>query len=130
MKTSQLCRRLLYMSLAASLVALGGCASTVALDRAMIAYDTTMTDSMSKQLLLNIARARHNEPMHFTTISNIAATYRFSVNAGMGGALTGDRGRALHDRGFRVGTRGHGDAGPGAVGGVGDLPRGPVEVHQ
>ena len=83
------------MSLAASLVALGGCASTVALDRAMIAYDTTMTDSMSKQLLLNIARARHNEPMHFTTISNIAATYRFSVNAGMGGALTGDRGRAL-----------------------------------
>ena len=72
-----------------------GCASTMALDRAVIAYDTTTADSVSKQLLLNIARARHNQPMHFTAISNIAATYRFSVTAGVGPALTGDRGGLL-----------------------------------
>ena len=72
-----------------------GCASTVALDRAVLAYDTTTTESVSKQLLLNIARARHNEPMHFTAISSIAATYKFAVNAAVGGALTGDRGNLL-----------------------------------
>jgi hypothetical protein len=73
-------------------VAVADCASTIALDRAVVAYDTTTADSVAKQLLLNIARARHNQPMHFTGISSVAATYKFSVNAGFGGALTGDRG--------------------------------------
>lgn len=72
-----------------------GCASTIALDRAVVAYDTTTAESVAKQLLLNIARARHNQPMHFTAISSIAATYKFTVNAGVGGALTGDRGGLL-----------------------------------
>ena len=76
-------------------VGLSGCVTTIALDRAVVAYDTTTADSVSKQLLLNIARARHNQPMHFTAISSIAATYKFSVNAGVGGALTGDRGGLL-----------------------------------
>ena len=74
---------------------ISGCASNVALDHAVIAYDTTTANSISKQLLLNIARARHNQPMHFTAISNIAATYKFTVNAGVGGAVTGDRGSLL-----------------------------------
>ena len=74
---------------------ISGCASNVALDQAVVAYDTTTASSISKQLLLNIARARHNQPMHFTAISNIAATYKFTVNAGVGGAVTGDRGSLL-----------------------------------
>ena len=94
---SRSCRagsRLALAPLTVTLLAVGvaGCASTVALDRAVVAYDTTTADSVSKQLLLNIARARHNQPMHFTGISSIAATYKFSVNAGVGGALTGDSG--------------------------------------
>ncbi len=72
-----------------------GCTSTLALDRAVIAYDTTATDSVSRQLLLNIARARHNEPIHFTGISSIAATWSFSVHAGISGALTGENGNLL-----------------------------------
>jgi hypothetical protein len=72
-----------------------GCASPIALDHAVMAYDTTTADSVSKQLLLNIARARFNQPMHFTAISNIAATYRFSVSTGVVPALTGDRGALL-----------------------------------
>lgn len=80
---------------AASLFLLSGCASNIALDHAVIAYDTTTANSISKQLLLNIARARHNQPMHFTAISNIAATYKFTVNAGIGGAVTGERGNLL-----------------------------------
>jgi hypothetical protein len=73
----------------------GGCVSRIALDRAVVAYDAATAESVSKQLLLNIARARQNQPMHFTAISNIAATYRFNVNAGVGPALTGDRGWLL-----------------------------------
>jgi hypothetical protein len=79
----------------AAAVSLSGCISTVALDHAVMTYDRTTADSVSKQLLLNIARARHNEPMHFTAISSIAATYKLGVNAGLGGAVTGERGGLL-----------------------------------
>lgn len=72
-----------------------GCTSSTALDREILAYDTTTSESVSKQLLINIARARRNEPIHFTTISNIAATYKFAVNAGVGGAAAGTRGSLL-----------------------------------
>lgn len=81
--------------LAFGLTSAAGCASTMALDTAVIAYDRTVADSVAKQLLLNIARARQNLPMHFTAISSIAATYRFSVTAGVGPALTGERGGLL-----------------------------------
>jgi hypothetical protein len=81
------------------LVALGfnlsGCVSTIALDRAVMAYDRTVVELVSKQLLLNIARARHNQPIHFTAISSIAATYNFGFTAGATPALTGDKGSLL-----------------------------------
>jgi len=86
-------RRLLLGSLAALVgTAAGGCVSTIALDRAVIAYDTTAAESVSKQLLLNIARARQNQPMHFTAISTITATYKLAMSAGIGPAMTGERG--------------------------------------
>jgi hypothetical protein len=72
-----------------------GCVSTIALDRAVVAYDKTTAEIVSKQLLLNIARARHNQPLHFTGISNITATYNFSFTAGATPALTGARGSLL-----------------------------------
>jgi hypothetical protein len=68
------------------------CTSTVPLDHAVVAYDVTTAESVEKQLLLNIARARNNEPIHFTAVSSIAATYRLTTNAGIGPALTGNRG--------------------------------------
>ncbi len=73
-------------------VLLAGCASTTALDRVVLAYDTSTGDAVAKQLLVNIARARRNEPMHFTTVSSVAATYKFALNGGfgpVGGARTG-----------------------------------------
>jgi hypothetical protein len=86
--------RITLAAVAAALLPMGagGCASAIALDHAVMAYDSTTAQSVSKQLLLNIARARHNQPMHFTAISNIAATYKFSVSGGIGPAATGDRG--------------------------------------
>ena len=68
------------------LAGLAGCATTTALDRVVLAYDTSTGDAVAKQLLVNIARARRNEPMHFTTVSSIAATYRFAINGGFGPA--------------------------------------------
>jgi hypothetical protein len=45
---------------------ISGCVSAIALDRAVIAYDKAATELVAKQLLLNIARARYDQPMHFT----------------------------------------------------------------
>jgi hypothetical protein len=73
-------------------VALAACATTTRLDRMVVAYDTTTAESISKLLLLNIARARHNMPMHFTGIANVVATYRFAFGGGIGPAATGDQG--------------------------------------
>jgi hypothetical protein len=74
---------------------LSGCLSPMALDRAVIAYDQTANDILSKQILLNIARAHQHQPLHFTGISNIAATFNFQFNAGATPALTGDNGALM-----------------------------------
>jgi hypothetical protein len=72
-----------------------GCLSPITLNRAVIAYDEAVTDALAKQLLINIARAHHHQAIHFTGVSNIAATFDFRVNAGTTPALTGESGRAL-----------------------------------
>ena len=59
-----------------------GCISPIALNRAVIAYDDAVTDAISQQLLINIVRANHRQPIHFTGVSNIAATFNFQANAG------------------------------------------------
>jgi hypothetical protein len=73
--------RLPLTAVALSLLAASasGCVSRIALDRAVLGYDRTTAESVSKQLLLNIARARQNQPMHFTAISNIAATQKLTM---------------------------------------------------
>lgn len=82
------------MAIAAAAV-VTGCASPTALDRVVLSYDTSTGDAVAKQLLVNIARARRNEPMHFTTVSSIAATYRFTLSGGFGPAQAGPRGGTL-----------------------------------
>lgn len=69
-----------------------GCFSPLALDHAVMAYDQTTTEIQSKQLLLNIARAHQHQPLHFTGVSNIAATFNFQFNAGATPAMTGNSG--------------------------------------
>lgn len=77
------------------LINLNACISPLALDHAVIAYDKVTTDILSKQLLLNIGRAHQHQPMHFTGVSNIAATFNFQFNAGATPALTGDSGSLI-----------------------------------
>lgn len=71
------------------LATLSGCLSPVTLTRAVIAYDDAITESQSKQLLMNIARAQHHQPIHFTGVSNVAATFDFRFTAGATPALAG-----------------------------------------
>lgn len=63
-------------------IALSGCLSPMALNRAVLAYDDAVTDAVSQQLLINIVRAHHRQPIHFTGVSNIAATFNFQASAG------------------------------------------------
>ncbi len=81
----------------AALLLLAGCASSppVPLDRAVVSYDIATADGISQQLLLNIARANVNEPIHFTAVTSIAATYRLSTSAGIGPTMTGEHGRSV-----------------------------------
>jgi hypothetical protein len=74
---------------------LSGCLAPVTLDRMSLAYNEAIADDISKQLLLNIARARHNEPIHFSGIANIAATLNFQANVGATPPLTGNNGTTL-----------------------------------
>ena len=76
-------------------LAVTGCLSPITLNRAVTSYDEAITDAISKQLLINIARAHQHQPIHFTGVSNIAATFDFRVSAGATPALTGEAGRAL-----------------------------------
>ncbi|MBX3320406.1 MAG: hypothetical protein KF890_11055 [Nitrospira sp.] len=72
-----------------------GCLSPVTLTRAVVAYDDAITEAQSKQLLVNIARAQHHQPIHFTGVSNVAATFDFRFSAGATPAFTGDAGRTI-----------------------------------
>jgi hypothetical protein len=63
-------------------LAVTGCLSPITLNRAVTSYDEAITDAISKQLLINIARAHQHQPIHFTGVSNIAATFDFRVSAG------------------------------------------------
>jgi hypothetical protein len=81
--------------IALSALALPGCLSPLTLNKAVISYDDAVTDALSKQLLINIARAQHNQPVHFTVVSNVAATFNFQTNAGMTPALAGVSGKAM-----------------------------------
>jgi len=63
---------------------LSGCLSPLAMHRAVLQYDQTVSQVESEILLLNIARARHGLPIHFTAVSNVAATFDFRTNAGIG----------------------------------------------
>jgi hypothetical protein len=77
-------------------VLLTGCFSPKALEHVVIAYDHSVTRSLVEQLLLNIARSHHHQPVHFTAISSIAATFNYQFHAGATPPLGGlDGGFAL-----------------------------------
>jgi hypothetical protein len=69
------------------LTTLTGCLSPIAMHQAVVQYDRTGSQIDAELLLLNIARARHYRPVHFTAVSNVAATFDFRVSAGITGRI-------------------------------------------
>ncbi len=67
------------------LLSLAGCVSPIAMHRAVLEYDRTVSRVETELLLLNIARARHYLPIHFTAVSSIAATFDFRMHTGVTG---------------------------------------------
>lgn len=65
------------------LVSLSGCLSPLAMHQAVLEYDRTVSRVESEMLLLNIARAKHFHPNHFTALSSVAATFEFQTTAGV-----------------------------------------------
>ena len=68
-------------------MALHGCLAPIAMHRAVLEYDHTVGQVEAEMLLLNIARAKQGHPIHFTVVSNVAATFDFRANGGLGGQL-------------------------------------------
>ncbi len=66
---------------------LTGCLSPIAMHRAVIEYDRTVSYVEADLLLLNIARARYHRPVHFTAVSSVAATFDFRASAGIRGGF-------------------------------------------
>lgn len=77
------------------LLGITGCLSPLAMHRAVLQYDQTVSDVESEMLLLNIARARQGLPLHFTAVSNVAATFDFRTSAGVGSQLFQNGGQVL-----------------------------------
>lgn len=71
------------------LVPLGGCLGPVSLHHAVLGYDRTVNQIEQEMLLLNIARLRHRQPIHFTVTSSIAATFDYRSSLTVGGVNTG-----------------------------------------
>ena len=76
-------------------ILLTGCLSPIAMHRAVIEYDRTVHQVEAELLLLNIARARHYRPVHFTAVTSVAATFDFRIKAGVLGRIS--RGAAPDD---------------------------------
>ena len=90
------------------LIGISGCLSPIAMHRAVIEYDRTVSDVEADLLLLNIARARYHRPVHFTAVSSVAATFDFRTSAGIRGGfgpVTDSHERPNRD-GFRRGREG------------------------
>jgi len=96
---SFLSRSTLTLTLVFSFCLLSGCLSPIAIHRAVIEYDRTVSYVEADLLLLNIARARHHRPVHFTAVSSVAATFDFRTSAGIRGGfgpVTDSRDRPLN----------------------------------
>ena len=84
-KLTTLARLIIGTGICCLSLSLEGCISPITLHRAVLQYDRTVTQIENELLLLNIARVRNNDSIHFSGISSIIATFNFSVTGGWSG---------------------------------------------
>ena len=80
-------KRMAWLTIPLGVLMLTGCLSPIALHRAVLEYDRTVSQVEAELLLLNLARARHHRPVHFTAVSSVAATFDFRTNIGIRGGF-------------------------------------------
>jgi len=85
--------RSIYLFFLPTVLYLVGCVGPIALQHALPAYDETISKLQRDALLINIARTRHKLPTHFTTTTNIAATFDFTATTGIQADIPISRGR-------------------------------------
>lgn len=59
----------------------------MAMHPAVMEYDRTVSQAQTDMLLLNIAQACYRRHLHFTAVSNLAATFDFRTTTGLTGEL-------------------------------------------
>ncbi len=64
---------------------LSGCLAPIALEQAVMLYDEKVSQIKAKLHLLNVLRARHNLPIHYSTVESIAEEFTFESSIGFGG---------------------------------------------
>lgn len=65
-----------------SILLLTGCVGgPLVLHETVMSYDRSISQINAELLLTNIARVRSHRPIHFTTVSSVAATFNFAVSA-------------------------------------------------
>ena len=94
-------RSLVILLACVTLVA--ACVGPTALHRSVLAYDETTLQIEQQLLLLNIARWHAGLPLHFTTTSNIAATFDWTKVVGVGGRLE-EGPRGFHSMNLNLGA--------------------------
>jgi hypothetical protein len=70
-------RRLAVAALSLATLVCSGCLGSVALHKAVLGYDHTVSRIEYEILLVNIGRLRHGLPVHFTVTSSIAAMFDY-----------------------------------------------------
>jgi hypothetical protein len=66
-------------------LAVSGCIGPPVLERQVLGYDEVTSATGQKLLLLNIARANDERPVHFTSTSSIAASFNWATTIGVTG---------------------------------------------
>jgi hypothetical protein len=80
----QHCARLTLVTCLLAL-AISGCMGPPVLERQVLGYDEVTSATGQKLLLLNIARANDERPIHFTSTSSIAASFDWTTTIGVTG---------------------------------------------
>lgn len=94
--TRQPCSHRAFRAVAlAALAALSSCALRGSLHDVLLDYDEAVSKAQAELLLTNIARARHQRPVHFTTVSGIAATFDYQTSGTIGTELAESPGISL-----------------------------------
>lgn len=79
-----------FLTVTASAALLSGCAAQHQLHRVAVDYNEMVAETSDELTLLNIVRAAHRYPMHFTTVSSLRGNASFSGSLGPNIGFKGD----------------------------------------